>query len=90
MIPLDEKYGIIHRRQGGQCISFDVPDDWYDIVDEAFTRLSALPEWDPSLVAQVKEKFNELRIYLHGDLEFDVVAQAIISQAEEKVRKLKK
>lgn len=90
MIPLDEKYGIVHRRQGGQCISFDVPDDWYEIVDEAFTRLSELPEWDPSLVAQVKEKFDELRIYLHGDLELNPVAQDIIRQAEVKVRNLKK
>jgi len=90
MIPLDQKYGIIHRFQGGQCISFDVPDDWYEIVDEAFSKLSALPEWDPNLVAQVKEKFDDLRIYLYGDLELNPVAQDIISQAEEKVRNLKK
>jgi hypothetical protein len=76
---LNAKYGIT------KTISFEVPDEWYDVVDAAFEALSKLPEWDPDKVAQVKEKFGTLRIYLNGDLDMSPDAQEIISQAEKAV-----
>ena len=76
---LDEKYGI--KKTHG----FDVPDEWYDVVDAAFEALSKLPEWDPDKVAQVKEKFGTLRIYLNGGLDMSPDAQQIVSDAEKAV-----
>lgn len=73
---LDLKYGIT------KAISFDVPDLWYDIVDSAFFALSKLPEWHPDKVAQVKEKFGYLRIYLNDDLDMSDDANMIVSEAE--------
>lgn len=73
---LDVKYGIT------KAISFDVPDLWYDIVDAAFFALSKLPEWHPDKVAQVKEKFGYLRIYLNDDLGMSEDANKIVSEAE--------
>lgn len=79
---LTEKYGIY------RCISFNVPDAWYEIVDECLAELSKLPDWDPDLVAQVKQKFYELRIYLDGDLGHSKEAQAIVRKAEAKANEV--
>jgi len=79
---LNEKYGIY------RCISFNVPDAWYEIVDECLAELSKLPEWNPDLVAQVKQKWYELRIYLDGDLGHSKEAQAIVRKAEAKANEV--
>ena len=79
---LNEKYGIY------RCISFNVPDAWYEIVDECLAELSKLLEWNPDLVAQVKQKWYELRIYLDGDLGHSKEAQAIVRKAEAKANEV--
>lgn len=49
---------------------FECGDGWYDILDEAAAKIMALDKKNPPSVAQIKEKFGQLRIYLvldHAD-----------------------
>ena len=55
----------------------DVRDGWFDILDRAFSKLISL-ESIPTL-AQVKEKFGGLRIYLDNSSD---EAYAIVNAAE--------
>lgn len=46
------------------CWGFEVPDVWFDIIDDLSAKIVAIsPE---TRAVQVKEKFNELRFYVEN------------------------
>ena len=57
---------------------FECSDGWFDLLEDLFKKLSALP--DQVELEQVKEKYGTLRVYAMGsDEAFD-----LINEAEEK------
>jgi len=48
------------------CWGFDVPDEWYDTIDDLSNKLTKIAERDNIEIQaeQVKSKFGQLRYYL--------------------------
>lgn len=80
---LAEKHGIVG------AISVDVPDEWYDVVDDMLIELKKQPLWHERCIHQIKEKFLELRVYADHAIESDPICQQIIFEAEKKCRIIK-
>lgn len=59
---LFEYYGVSPQES---CMAFgcECGEGWYNILDELFEKLS---EYDGIILAQVKEKFGGLRVYING------------------------
>lgn len=90
-MPLDKKHGI--------QIPFgcDVPDLWYDIIDDLLTELKKLPVWDEKKddeddvchIHQIKEKFYELRVYTSEKIDNCEKSRQLIFEAEKKCSMIK-
>lgn len=76
--PLDQKHGFIGH------LGCDVPDPWYDSIDNLLTELKKLPVWHERCIHQIKDKFDQLRVYADLDVENDPVAKQLILEAERK------
>ena len=66
------------------CMAFgcECGNGWYNILNELFEALS---KYDDIILAQVKEKFGGLRVYIHGaPVDVSKEVHKLIDNAEEK------
>ncbi len=82
------------RSRYGGTFYFECENGWYDILDQMFSILEPIAELENSSrdetdrisVAQIKEKFGILRIYIDGIYEINEAQQAV--DAAEKASKI--
>lgn len=63
----------------GTLMDVSVEAGWLGIVERMFDALAALPDADRPQIAQIKEKFGDLRVYAHGGSD---ESDAIVARAE--------
>jgi hypothetical protein len=81
---MNYKKDVFERFKLSPRCGFYCPNGWEGLVEEAFDKLSKLPNWNPNNVAQVKEKFACLCIYLDNSTP---AMKQIIEEADNKARK---
>jgi hypothetical protein len=70
------------RRECFSLFGWEVGDGWFDLLKDAVMELRAFDDQDGRrglYIAQVKEKFGTLRLYLNG---YNEEAEAIVTKAE--------
>lgn len=72
------RYGDM--RTTAMCWGFECDDGWEPLIRDLCTKLQKISDWEEHQVValQVKEKFGELRFYIHGgtDIQWAVIEQA--------------